>query len=203
MTAWINFAILLISSLLFLYFYHLSVSPAAMEMIIGPKAYKVCFRLRAIAIVFEVITIINYIVYYFYPLPVPFPNVFPWLYWVSFMIAVIILIPSGTIMVLGMKDAGEELARPKKEHTMYGGIYKKIRHPQAAGEVFLWWVIAFLLHSPFLALFSFVYIPIFLMMCWAEEHDLLIRYGDAYADYVRRTGAFFPKRKMSQSITKG
>lgn len=95
----------------------------------------------------------------------------------------------------GMKDAGEEAITPKAEHTMYGGIYEKIRHPQAAGEVFLWWVIAFLLHSPFLALFSFVYIPIFLIMCWAEEHDLLLRYGEAYAEYCRNTGAFIPRKR--------
>jgi protein-S-isoprenylcysteine O-methyltransferase Ste14 len=44
-----------------------------------------------------------------------------------------------------------------------------------------------------LALFSFVYFPIFLIMCWAEERDLILRYGDAYIAYYRKTGAFFPK----------
>jgi methanethiol S-methyltransferase len=39
---------------------------------------------------------------------------------------------------------------------MYHGIYRRIRHPQAAGEVWFWWVFAFLLNSPFLALFSFI-----------------------------------------------
>ena len=65
--------------------------------------------------------------------------------------------------------------------------------PQAVGEVFLWWVIAFLLHSPFLALLSFIYIPIFMMTCFAEEQDLLWRYGDNYVEYYQRTGAFFQK----------
>ena len=54
--------------------------------------------------------------------------------------------------------------------------------------------IAFLLHSPFLVIYSLVYFPIFLIMCWAEEHDLFLRYGDAYARYWLKTGAFFPKR---------
>ena len=96
-------------------------------------------------------------------------------------------------MVKGMIDAGEEAVRPKKEHTMYSGIYKKIRHPQAAGEVFLWWVVALWVNSPFLFIFSFIFVPIFLIMCLAEEQDLLIRYGESYADYMRQTGAFFPK----------
>ena len=57
----------------------------------------------------------------------------------------------------------------------------------------LWWVIAFLLHSPFLTLFSFMFLPIFYLMCWAEENDLVLRFGAAYQAYQARTGMFFPK----------
>jgi len=194
MLAWINFAILIFASLLFLYYYVLSVSPATREKMLGPNAYVRCGQDRAIAIVFEMITVVNYVVYFFYPLSTPLPEKFPWVWWISIVIAVIIGVPSIWLMAVGMKDAGEEAIRPKKEHSMYSGIYTKIRHPQAAGEVFVWLAIAFLLHSPFLALFSFVYFPIFLLMCFAEEQDLLWRYGDAYAEYCKRTGAFFPKR---------
>ena len=83
---------------------------------------------------------------------------------------------------------------PKPEHTMYGGIYDKIRHPQALGELPFWWVVAFLLHSPFLALYSFAWVPTFVLMCLAEERDLVIRYGQAYDEYRQRTGFFLPKR---------
>jgi len=37
-----------------------------------------------------------------------------------------------------------------------------------------------LLHSPFLALFSFVWLPVWAAFCWAEERDLVLRYGEAY-----------------------
>ncbi|MBA7645814.1 hypothetical protein ES703_53573 [subsurface metagenome] len=37
--------------------------------------------------------------------------------------------------------------------------YILYRHPQAVGELPFWWVLAFLLHSPFLVLFSLVWIP--------------------------------------------
>jgi len=97
--------------------------------------------------------------------------------------------------VVGMLHAGEEAARPRKEHEMYGGIYRKIRHPQATGEVFIWWGTAFFLNSPFLALFSFIFVPIFLMMCWAEDHDLILRFGEPYIEYYRKTGAFWPRRR--------
>ena len=199
MFAWINFAVLLFASILFLYFYVRSVSPAAQEKVIGPSAYQRCFYYRLIAGAFEFVITANYILYYFFPLATPLPDRFPWAWWVSIVIALVIGIPAGTLMVVGLLHAGEEAMRPKKEHSMYGGIYDKIRHPQAVGEVFLFAVIGLLLHSPFLTLFSLIYFPIFLIMCYAEEQDLLLRYGDSYAEYCRRTGAFWPMGKKNNA----
>lgn len=190
---WINFGVLLISTLLMFYFYMRSASPAQLEKKIGEIAYARCGRYRIIASVFELIAIGNYVVYYYYPLPIGIPHTFPWAYWISFLIAVIIAIPSGYVMLRGVLDAGEESLIPKKKHRLYGGIYKKIRHPQAMGELPLWWALAFFLNSPFLALYSIVWIPIFLAMVFAEEKDLLIRYGDKYEDYRKRTGFIIPK----------
>ena len=132
-------------------------------------------------------------------LPTPLPEKFPWAWWISLVIALIIGIPATTLMVIGIRAAGEEAMRPKKEHVMYGGIYSKMRHPQATGEVFLFLVIALLLNSPFLALYSQIYLPIFIIMCYAEEQDLLLRYGDAYAAYCKRTGAFWPKKRSREN----
>lgn len=193
MIAWMNVAVLIISTLLCLYFYLKSVGPAALEQKIGPCAYAKCARYRLIASLLMFIACVNYVIYYFYPLPIPLPQVLPWNSRVSVLIAILIAIPSGYVFFRGMKDAGEETMVPKKEHILYGGIYEKIRHPQAVGECPFWWVFAFLLHSPFLVLYSFVWVPIFIAMCWAEEQDLLIRYGEAYAEYRKRTGAVFPK----------
>ncbi len=97
-----------------------------------------------------------------------------------------------------MQAAGRETNLVKKDHTLFGGIYKKIRHPQAAGEVTFWWVIAFLLNSPFLAIFSFILLPIFYVMCLAEEKDLIKRYGDAYLAYMKNTGFIIPRRNRSR-----
>jgi protein-S-isoprenylcysteine O-methyltransferase Ste14 len=62
----------------------------------------------------------------------------------------------------------------------------------------MWWVMAFLLHSPFLALFSFVWVPIFLAACLAEERDLLLRYGEAYEAYRRRKGFLLPRLRRRE-----
>jgi protein-S-isoprenylcysteine O-methyltransferase Ste14 len=197
MIAWINFVVLVVSAVLFLYFYVNSVSPAALEKKIGEAAYAKCTAYRLIASAFEIVAVANYIVYFFYPLPVPLPQTFPWAWWVSIVIGISIAVPGGYLMGIGLRDAGKESIGPKKEHKLYGGIYEKVRHPQATGEVTLWWVVAFILNSPFLAIFSFIWLPIFYMFCRAEERDLVIRYGEPYLEYKRNTGFLIPKRKKN------
>ncbi len=137
----------------------------------------------------------DYVVYFFYRLTLHLARAFPWSWWVSALVAALIAAPSGYLLWRGMRDAGEETLLVRKEHTLYGGIYQKIRHPQALGELPFWWVFAFLLHSPFLVLFSTIWIPVFVAMCWAEERDLLIRYGSAYEEYRRRVGLLIPRRR--------
>ncbi len=197
MIAWINFIVLIISGVLMHVFYVMSVRPAALEQKIGPQAYQRSALYRRICGIFMFVIPINYIAYRWYPLSIdPFPITFSWPYWVSVVIALLIGIPCGYLMWRSMKDAGAEAMTPDKSHTMYSGIYQKIRHPMALGEMPLWWVMAFLLHSPFLVLFSFVWVPVWYWWCVAEEKDLLLRYGDSYALYMQQTGMFIPKRSV-------
>ena len=193
MIAWINLASMIIAALLCLYFYVKSAGPAALEKKIGEIAHRKCTRFRIIASIFMTVAAINYVIYFFYSLPLPLSRTFPWDWWISALIATSIAIPGGYLWFRGMKDAGEETIWVKKEHTLYGGIYQKIRHPQATGEITFWWVIAFFLNSPFLAALSFIWIPIFYIMCWAEEKDLIIRYGEEYLEYKRNTGFIVPR----------
>ena len=188
---------MVLSSILFLYFYILSVSPAQLEKTLGEAAYPKCKTYRFVAVTFEGITVVNYVIYFFYPLPIILPLVLPWSWLVSILIGIFILIPSLYLMVIGMKDAGEETIEPKKEHTLYTGIYETVRHPQAIGESLLWFPIAFFLNSPYLILYSFVWIPIFYIMCIAEEKDLVIRYGQPYLEYRDRVGFLIPKRSKT------
>lgn len=114
MIAWINFAVLLFASILFLLFYVRSASPAGREKVIGPRAYPLCFRERLAAGTFEFLITANFILYYFFPLPTPLPVHFPWSWWVSLVIAALIGIPATVLMIIGLRDAGEEAMRPKK-----------------------------------------------------------------------------------------
>ena len=195
MLNWINLIVLFISTALMAFFYIRSVGPAKLEQKIGEIAYEKCGKYRIIASVFEVFAIVNYLIYFFFPLSITIPQFFIWEYWISVILSIVILIPSLYIMLKGVKDAGREALFPDKKHTLYGGIYEKIRHPQALGEVFIWWGVALLLNSPFLFLYSIVWFPLFYWFCKAEEKDLLIRYGEAYLEYKKKTGMFIPKSK--------
>ena len=195
MNAWINFGILILAGIFMHTFYLMSVRPAHLEQKIGEKAYKRSGMYRNLVGIFMFVIMANYILYPKYPLPFdPFPVKFQWPYWVSIVIAVIIAIPSLYMEVISTKAAKSETMMPDKSHTMYGGIYQKIRHPMALGEVPLWWVIAFAVNSPFLVVFSFIWIPVWYWWCVAEEKDLELRYGQPYIEYRERTGMFFPKK---------
>jgi protein-S-isoprenylcysteine O-methyltransferase Ste14 len=198
MIEWINFIILVISTVLMALFYIKSVGPAKLEQKIGEIAYRRCGNYRIIASIFELIIVVDYILYFFFPLPVAIPKLFIWDYWISVIVSFVILVPCLYIMLKGVKDAGREALFPDKKHTLYKGIYQKIRHPQALGEVFIWWAVSLLLNSPFLFLYSIIWFPIFYWFCKAEEKDLVIRFGDSYIEYKMRTGMFFPKRKKKK-----
>ena len=194
MIAWINFSTLILGGILMTAFYLLSVRPATLEKKIGGKAYKRCGLYRSICSIFMLTLSANYIIYHWYPLPIdPFPHEFAWPYWISVAIALLIAIPSLYLEIRAYKVAKSETLRPEKSHTLYIGIYKKIRHPMALGELPLWWVMALLINSPFLVIFSFVWIPVWVWWCFAEEQDLILRYGEPYEKYRQKTGMFFPK----------
>ncbi len=201
MLNWINLIVLILSTALMVFFYIKSVYPAILSQKIGLKAYARCAYYRIAASFFELVTILNYLFYFFLPLPIFIPQFFIWDYWISILIAFVVLVPSLYILLKGIKDTGRETLFPDKEHALYAGIYGKIRHPQALGETFIWCSVALILNSPFLFLYSVVWFPLFYWFCKAEEKDLLIRFGEQYFDYRNRTGMFFPKRKQKGEST--
>lgn len=192
MIALFNVAVLVLMTALTLVFYVKSVGPAALERRIGPVAYEKCARYRLVAMIAMTLGMGSYVIYFFYPLPIPLSRTLPWPWIVSAIMGVVIAIPSGYLFVHGMRDAGKETMAPKKEHGLYGGIYEKIRHPQA-WEAMLWFSFALWLNSPFLVLYSFLWLLVEYLMVVAEERDLVIRFGQAYVDYRQRTPAFIPR----------
>lgn len=195
MIEWINASLFLVLPVLCAYYYAKSVSIIQLERKIGPEAYKKCEYYRILSLFIFIMILISYMVYYFYPLPLPIPLTFPISGWILAPLASLFIIPLAYTYYRGVKDAGEETMHPRKEGELYGGIYGKIRHPQALALLPIGWILGFILNSPFLVIISFIWVPAFYLMCLAEEKDLLLRYGDSYSEYMKNTGFFIPKLK--------
>jgi methanethiol S-methyltransferase len=174
MIAWINFVVLFTATLLVLYLELKSAEPAALEKKIGAIAYDRCIRYRMIASLLMGLAGINYIIYFLYPVPMPLPRIFPWSWWVSAGIAVVFAMPSAYLWWREMNAAADESnwisGKP------YGDVYERNQHPHLASELPFWWSIAFLLHSPFLVLFSLVWAIGLEIASSVEDRDLLLRY---------------------------
>ncbi len=159
----------------------------------GEQAWKDCKILRSLAGLFEFITIVNILLWVWFPIPslnwIIHQNI-----GVGIGICIAIVVPGFIIIFKGIKDAGFESLRPLGETEMFGGIYNYIRHPQTLGEFPIFIAIAFAVNSWFLVLLMSVLVVIYTpIMIHYEEKDLIKRFGDKYREYQQRTGALFPK----------
>ena len=195
----INFGLILLSYVLFGYFYVLSIQPVKRQEKHGEKAWDNCKRLRLVASFFEFIVVINLVLWIWLPLPIVDSWVISPNFWAGVVIAFIIAIPCCLLMFLGLKAAGSESLTPSKETNMYEGIYRYIRHPQTLGEFPLFVAICFGVNSWFLVIVSTLFIVIYVpIMIHYEEMDLIRRFGEKYRNYQKTTGVLFPKlRKTS------
>jgi hypothetical protein len=85
---WLNFGILIISSLMFLTFY----AKVSVEKQFRASAYQRWATYRLISSIFMTIAAVNYIILVSTPLPLP--QTFAWSWWLSAAIAAFIAIPS-------------------------------------------------------------------------------------------------------------
>ncbi len=197
--AWINFGVLNFTTLLCWFFYILSVQPVTREERYGEKAWKAAKRHRSISGVLMFIMMINLILWFWFPIPELSWPVHP-IHCISILLGVILAVIFTPIWFKGIKDAGKETMIPSKDQTLYKGIYKYIRHPQAVGEMPWWIIIALFINSLFLVIWSIVMI-IFVspLIIYFEEKDLIKRFGEAYIEYQKRTGAIFPKLRRRKN----
>lgn len=196
--AWLNLGLMIANGLASLWFYRRSAAVAAREARLGEKAYAACARDRRISAGFMVALTVQYPIYFFLPLPV-LPRFFPWPWWVGLIVALAPAYVSFRLLGQGMKYAGRESMAPTGRKRLFSGIYRRIRHPQAAGEMLFFTALALALHSPGLLIASIYVAALFYAMCRAEEKDLLVRLGPRYQRYMARTGMFLPRRRSTPS----
>lgn len=83
-------------------------------------------------------------------------------------------------------------AMPVNHKLVTWGPYKYVRHPSYAGY-FLMFIGLFLTWFNLLAIVPLLGIPGYVRISQREEDMLVLRFGDAYLEYRKKTGRFFPR----------
>ena len=177
------------------YRYIQSVMPAHFEKTVGSIAYDICTKKRGRARFLLSLSTLSFVIYTVIPIPSwPFNALLMQSFLLTTIIAFVILVPAILVFFLGRKALGKESESPKSFRKVVDfGIYSKIRHPQLLGEILLLYFFAVLFNSIFLVAWTTLFwVPMYLAWCHFEEKDLLLRYGDDYANYLTRTKKLIP-----------
>jgi protein-S-isoprenylcysteine O-methyltransferase Ste14 len=98
----------------------------------------------------------------------------------------------GGLLVFVVGAAQVYGAKLLRRGAVTGGLYRWLRHPQYTGLI-VSGIGMLLLWPRFLVLVMFVTMLFaYTLLASAEERECLDRFGDDYADYLRRTHRFFP-----------
>lgn len=159
----------------------------------GEETWKKCASYRKMAIYPAILQFVCLFLWFFFPVE-PARWSIASTHLPSILIALGITAVFAPIMIKGTIDAGKETLVPSKETTMYGGIYKYLRHPQVLGEWPLFLAMAFCTNSWLMVIISLIIVVITApLMVYLEEIDLVKRFGESYQNYQKQTHALIPK----------
>jgi protein-S-isoprenylcysteine O-methyltransferase Ste14 len=120
----------------------------------------------------------------------PFPL---WLRWAGVGEAA----AAGLLIVWTMRTLGRNLTDTvvtRKDHTLVvNGPYRFVRHPFYVALALWMTAFSFMAANWFLLAGGLVVLALLVIRTDAEEARLVARFGDAYKDYMTRTGRFLPK----------
>ncbi|PSQ16299.1 hypothetical protein BRD00_11465 [Halobacteriales archaeon QS_8_69_26] len=110
--------------------------------------------------------------------------------WPGQVAGAVLFVASLAVLSKAAADLGEEETKGRAGELRTGGLYRYSRNPQNTGYLLFVWGFALLTNSPLVAglagamtLWLVVQVPV-------EEPWLHEQYGEAYADYRRRTPRF-------------
>lgn len=113
----------------------------------------------------------------------------------------IVMVISNVLLILGfwiIASAWDQVYRAKGT-MVTDGVYAHIRHPQYTGIFII--TLAFMIQwptLPTLILWPFVII-MYVRLARQEERDVLRRYPQEYAEYMKRTPMFFPRLSNTEN----
>jgi protein-S-isoprenylcysteine O-methyltransferase Ste14 len=113
--------------------------------------------------------------------------------YVAALVAVVCLLATARCWARMGKDWRMAVAVGEETNLITDGPFRRIRHPIYAFSILLMLATAFVVPSVPMLIVATVHVVLFNMKARNEERHLLATSGDAYAQYVRRTGRFFPR----------
>ncbi len=116
-----------------------------------------------------------------------------WLRWIGVGVGV----TAGTLLIVVMRTLGTNLTDTvvtRARHTLVTtGPYRWVRHPFYVAFALAVTADSLVTANWFLALTGALTIGLIVIRTATEERYLIERCGDAYRDYMERTGRFFPR----------
>jgi protein-S-isoprenylcysteine O-methyltransferase Ste14 len=97
------------------------------------------------------------------------------------------------LLGLSLKDSYPEFYSPQFEQRLFGGIYNRIRHPQALSVILIWFSISLLLNSVLLLIITVISSVILYFITHQEEKDLIARFKEDYIRYKYLVPGFWLK----------
>ena len=143
-------------------------------------------------IIYEIITLFLYL---FYPHSLSWAMVLTpvWLRWIGVSLGILSLIMFVWVHRSLGRNFSAKLRIKEKQNLVINGPYQRIRHPMYTA-FYLLNIAVFLLTSNWFigATWLTILTIIIALRVKREETMMADRFGDAYRDYMRRTGRFFP-----------
>lgn len=99
----------------------------------------------------------------------------------------------GLPILVGWAERDPDQFPPRLVET---GIYRRVRHPRYLAAMCVLFGAALLAGAWRLLYLSALGIPLFTLLAWLEERELLQRIGEPYRDYCRRVPRFLPRLRL-------
>ncbi len=121
-----------------------------------------------------------------------FQNPFTWYQIVSWVLLIACLVPIVSGVLLLRKVGRPTDALEATTQLVSSGIYRFIRHPLYASLLYLAWGIFFKSPSLLDACLVFVATAFLYATARADEAECRLKFGPAYAEYMKKTKMFIP-----------
>jgi protein-S-isoprenylcysteine O-methyltransferase Ste14 len=113
--------------------------------------------------------------------------------WVAAAIAIACLAMTAWCWSTMGKDWRMDVSEKRKGALITDGLFSYVRHPIYSLSMLLMICSAIIIASPPMLLVAAVHLVLMNLKARHEERHLLATHGEPYAQYLRRTGRFFPR----------